>query len=1269
MTCYCRYRVFILENHHTRNKNFGYYRFAMLLQRKLKRTKQIIRMSRSTAPLWCLLLVLLLTQCHSPQESPIPVRGQSPWAFRSVLDGQARMLTLALADGFWAAYSAQDGRLHKIWRGSVNFDGAVYTTVHGPQPSSLGDAYVVNAVEQPWSITVNGQREQPQVQYRGHRFVDGRVRIQYDLQLSNGQIIQVTEQPEYLSAAEGKQDGYERIFRVSNLPEGAVLEYTFNYQSLPALRSLDTDGELEVLANEPMTNKGLSARHATARLTLNPGSTRLATYFTKYPLVENENVTIAQQSASEPLGARLIARSDCKSCHNTYVQTVGPSYADIAKRYENNDENIAMLAGKIKKGGSGNWGEAAMTPHADLDDATLKNMVRYIMDLDAEEEKLLAKNQAAGTASLPLINAKAGASKEQMLPGLLLRIYQYDQPLSDLGTLDKIDFNRPPTFEGHVGQIMVANAEFKGLEADFAFTYQGYINIPKDNNYTFRLRSDDGSRFYIGNQLIIDHDGLHGASAMDGEVALEAGLHPISVKYFQGAGGKYISLEWKSFDDEAFEVVPKEAFLHARDLKPAEGAAPPPMAANMRIPGDSYSLEEVHPSYTLTQARPETFLPKVAGLDFLSDGRLVVSTWDAEGAVYLVDGVQSGDPARITHKKIAGGLAEPLGLKVVNDTIYVLQKQELTQLIDHDGDEMIDEYYTLSNDWKVSANFHEFAFGLAYKKGYFYAALAIAILPGGASANPQIPDRGKAIRISKNTGKLDFVATGLRTPNGVGIGVDNELFIADNQGDWLPSCKIMHVTPGDFFGSRAVDSARVAQLPVKQPVVWLPQDEIGNSPGNPSYLNDGPYQGQMIHGEVTHGGVKRVFVEKVGGEYQGAVFRFTQGLEAGINRIAWGPDSALYVGGIGSSGNWGHSGKLWYGLQRLKYNGQSTFEMLAVRAKANGMEIELTEPLRPGLGWDASAYTVQQWHYEPTSAYGGPKLGLERLSVLSATVSDDRRRVFLELDGLQPEHVVYIRLPFDWESENGRELWTTETWYTLNRIPGQAGTVRPAPSPSLPNTLTAWEQQNGWKLLFDGESTEGWRNFKKQTIGSDWKVDNGALMLDARPREDGSWQAEDGGDIITEGQYENFELRLEWKVGACGNSGIMFNVVEAEQYDYVWLTGPEMQILDNTCHPDAKWENHQAGSLYDMMAVKYPTVRPAGQWNQVRIRIEDGQTAFWLNNRRVVDFEMFTSEWERMIANSKFKEMPDFGKARKGHIALQDHGDPIWFRNIKIKEL
>jgi cytochrome c len=631
--------------------------------------------------------------------------------------------------------------------------------------------------------------------------------------------------------------------------------------------------------------------------------------------------------------------------------------------------------------------------------------------------------------------------------------------------------------------------------------------------------------------------------------------------------------------------------------------------------------------------------------------------------VYKLQGVTRHDPEKIKVTRIASGLAEPLGIKVVNDTIYVLQKQELTRLIDTNGDGVIDEYQTVCDGWKVSANFHEFAFGLAYRDGYFYVALATAILPGGASANPQIPDRGKVIKISKKDGSFEFIASGLRTPNGINVNEAGELFVTDNQGDWLPSSKLVHIVPGSWYGSHSVDPVGTASLKEKLPIVWLPQDEIGNSPSQPVPLNVGPYKGQMLHGEVTHGGFKRVFMEKVNGDYQGVVFRFTQGLEGGVNRAVWGPDGSLYAGMIGNPGNWAHAGGKWYGLQKLTWTGEPTFEMLAVRAKSNGMEIEMTEPIAGTDGNTASDYEIKQWYYQPTANYGGPKLDEKFLKVKSVNISDDRRKVFLELEGMQPNHVVYLRLKGTFRSTANRSLWSTEGWYTLNQIPANQPGFKNVKMRDH-NVLAESEVKEGWKLLFDGKTTSGWHSFKRDKAGNAWIVRDGALMLNKPANAPNDLE---GGDLVTVDEYENFELSLDWKIEKCGNSGIIFNVTDEK--NNVWETGPEMQVLDNTCHPDARIEKHRAGDLYDLIESQFVAVNPAGEWNSVRLISNKGKYEFWLNGYRVVSFEMHTSEWDELVSKSKFKDMPAFGKAKKGHIALQDHGNQVWFRNIKIREL
>ncbi len=455
------------------------------------------------------------------------------------------------------------------------------------------------------------------------------------------------------------------------------------------------------------------------------------------------------------------------------------------------------------------------------------------------------------------------------------------------------------------------------------------------------------------------------------------------------------------------------------------------------IPGDGFPLKSVHPGLTLTQARPAWFKPRIGGMDFLPDGRLAICTWDSLGAVYLLEGVQGNDPEKIKVKQIATGLAEPLGLKIVDGQIFIMQKQELTKLVDLDGDEIIDEYQTVCNSWKVSDNFHEFAFGLVYKSGYFYGTLATDINNGGTSTDPQIPDRGKVIKVSKIDGTMTFIATGLRTPNGIGEGPDGALFIADNQGDWLPSNKIIHLQNGAWYGSRAVDFDGTKNKKPVPPAVWLPQGDIANSPSQPILLNQGIYQNQLLFGDVSYGGLQRAFLEKINGQYQGAVFRFSQGLEAGINRVVWGPDSALYVGGVGLNWSWGQQGKLLYGLQRLTFNEKNAFEILAVRAKPGGIEIEMTEPLKADCGNKLEDYQIKQWWYLPTKDYGGPKMNEETLTVKNIVVSADRKKVYLKIPGIKAEHVIYVHLNKKTVlSKRGANLWTTEAWYTMNQIQG-----------------------------------------------------------------------------------------------------------------------------------------------------------------------------------------------------------------------------------------
>jgi hypothetical protein len=218
------------------------------------------------------------------------------------------------------------------------------------------------------------------------------------------------------------------------------------------------------------------------------------------------------------------------------------------------------------------------------------------------------------------------------------------------------------------------------------------------------------------------------------------------------------------------------------------------------------------------------------------------------------------------------------------------------------------------------------------------------------------------------------------------------------------------------------------------------------------------------------------------------------------------------------------------------------------------------------------------------------------------------------------------------------------------------------------NTLTETEKKDGWQLLFDGTSYKGWHNYGKTTVGSAWKLDSNCIMLDTTIKE--NWQIKNGGDIVTDNEYENFHLMLDWKIAKDGNSGIIFYVNEdTTKYKYAWMTGPEMQVLDNAGHPDSKIIKHRAGDLYDLISCKQETVKPAGQWNHAEIVSNKGQLNFYLNGTNVVTTTLWDTAWVNMVAASKFKEFPGFGTYKKGKIMLQDHGNTVWYKNIKIKAL
>jgi mono/diheme cytochrome c family protein len=478
---------------------------------------------------------------------------------------------------------------------------------------------------------------------------------------------------------------------------------------------------------------------------------------------------------------------------------------------------------------------------------------------------------------------------------------------------------------------------------------------------------------------------------------------------------------------------------------------PEDVVAPNASPGFGQKLAGLHPSLNVRDLRLESHPLRISGMAMRGPRDLIFTTW--EGDLLSLDVTATPETGPPAFRRIAQGLSEPMGLAVSGRRIFVTEKNEATELIDEDGDGLFETYRCLSHDWPATMDNHEYLFGAVVQDGWLHFSSSVAMGRRGKD-NRQAPLRGSVVKVHVDTGQTEIVAGGLRTPDGMGIGPRGSILVTDNQGEWLPANKLVHVQPGAFYNFRSRPPWHpMDRATATPPAVWLPQGEIAASPTEPILLPEswGVYAGHVLFGDATFGGLQRVFLEEIDGVVQGAVFPFSQGFRHLFHRFAFTPQGELYAGGIARGQDREFIDRV-SGLTQIRYSGKEAFEPLAARLHSNGLEIELTLPLAIGSGWNPAGYHVTQWGYQATQTYGGAKVRHRRAEVRSATVSPDRRRVFLELPGLTANEVLYVRLPESLPSEGGQPLWAGELWYTVNRIPtGRPGMVATPPA----GTLTA----------------------------------------------------------------------------------------------------------------------------------------------------------------------------------------------------------------------
>lgn len=459
---------------------------------------------------------------------------------------------------------------------------------------------------------------------------------------------------------------------------------------------------------------------------------------------------------------------------------------------------------------------------------------------------------------------------------------------------------------------------------------------------------------------------------------------------------------------------------------------------------------------------PPGLVPEVGGLDVMPDGRLIGVFHHGEAMIY--------DPATEEWSLFAKGLHDPLGITALSSReILVMQRPELTRLQDTDGDGQADRYETVTDDYGMSGNYHEFAFGPAEgPDGNLYIALNTASKLASTwdrmrgSYNPEgrpgrmysaVPYRGWVMRYHPDTDSLAPFASGFRSPNGLLFDSKGRLFVTDNQGDWLGTSKLFHVEKNEFYGhpqslvwEEGFEDIQPLDLPVpvlnsmrRRASALFPQGLLANSPTQPIIDTTGgqfgPFEGQLLVGEMNHPRILRVMLEPVDGALQGAVTTLidsstvheTLPLRTGNNRLAFGPKGDLWVGQTD------HGWPGDQGLQRVRWTGTTPMEVAKMHLTKDGFELMFTKPLREATAQTDSAYQFTRYYYEYHREYGSDRMDEQSVRVTDVDVSPDRRRVSLTLEDLVPGYVYQLDLN-GLQSRDGTPVAHPRLYYTLNRL-------------------------------------------------------------------------------------------------------------------------------------------------------------------------------------------------------------------------------------------
>ncbi len=440
---------------------------------------------------------------------------------------------------------------------------------------------------------------------------------------------------------------------------------------------------------------------------------------------------------------------------------------------------------------------------------------------------------------------------------------------------------------------------------------------------------------------------------------------------------------------------------------------------------------------TLTEPASNPWNAKTffGGFDFFPDGRAAICTF--HGDVWIVSGIDD-TLEKLTWKRYATGMFQPLGLKIVDGKIYVACRDQINRLHDLNGDGEADFYENFNNDTVVTPNYHEFCLDLQTdSKGNFYYAKGCPWPP-----NAESPHQGTMLKVSKDGSRLDVFATGLRAPNGMTIGPGDVITISDNQGHWMPSSKLNLVKQGGYYGMAPTAQRTPVPGDYDQPICWLPQSMDNSSGGQVFVTSDkwGPFKNHLLFTSYGKGTLFHVMTEEVNGQTQAGMVQFPLKFSSGTMRARFNQrDGQLYVSGLRG---WQTSGVKDGSFQRVRYTGAPVNLPSEMKIAKNGIQITFTGALDAASVTDLENYSLEQWNYKYSGDYGSPEFSVEKpgeqhhdkVAVQAARLSADRKTVFLEIAGLKP--VMQMKIKFNLTAADGSRV-AQEIYNTIHRVGGE----------------------------------------------------------------------------------------------------------------------------------------------------------------------------------------------------------------------------------------